>query len=110
MGENLVPTRVELVQENYKFLANCVAGKIDASNLGRGVRIRIDEGHKRALVFEPFGFVQNTRAFDFRFFQMEEKQTKIESYGFATLVGRDHYPNQIWPFVFECAGLEDVKS
>ena len=68
----------------------------------------VEEQEKQVRVYEPFGFVQNSNTFEFLFIQTQENQTKVESYGFETLVGRDHYPNQIWPLVMECAGASSL--
>ena len=100
------PTRVEIIQAQYQDLANCVAGKVNASGVAKELRISINKLQKQARVFEPFGFVHDTKTFEFLFLETKENETKVESYGFETLVGRDHYPNQIWPFVLECAGLD----
>lgn len=97
------PTRVALIQKDYQSLANCVVKRIEASGIAKNTRVTVDEGKKRIKVFEPFGFIHNTNTFEFLFIQAKETQTRVESYGFETLVGRDHYPNQIWPFVMECA-------
>ena len=78
--------------------------------MARKTRVAFNKEEKVAKVYEPFGFVHNTTTFEFRFIQKKENQTKVESYGYETLVGRDHYPNQIWPYVMECAGMEDSKT
>lgn len=104
------PTRVEIIQEDYQSLAKCVTQKIEVSGVARKARVSFNEQEKVVRVYEPFGFVHNTTTFEFLFIQIKENQTKVESYGFETLVGRDHYPNQIWPFVMECAGLEDSET
>lgn len=102
------PTRVEIIQDDYQDLANCVAEKIGESGAAKELRMSVNEQQKQVRVFEPFGFIHDTKTFEFRFIWLKEKQTKVESYGFETLVGRDHYPNQIWPFVLECADLKTV--
>lgn len=99
------PTRVEIIQKNYQSLANCVTQKIAVSGVARKTQVSFNEEEKLVRVYEPFGFVQNTTTFEFLFIQVRENQTKVESYGYETLVGREHYPNQIWPFVMECANL-----
>ena len=80
--------------------------KIDASGVAKKTEVSFNEQKKQIRLYEPFGFVHNTMTFEFLFIHMKENQTKVESYGFETLVGRDHYPNQIWPFVMACASLE----
>ena len=104
------PTRVEIIQKDYQSLANCVAQKIEVSGVARKTQVSFNEQQKQVRVYEPFGFIHDTTTFEFLFIQIKENQTKVESYGFETLVGRDHYPNQIWPFVMECAGLEDSET
>ena len=104
------PTRVEIIQANYQDLANCVAGKINASGIAKELRISVNRLEKQARVFEPFGFVHDTKTFEFLFIETKENETNVKSYGFETLVGRDHYPNQVWPFVLECAGLEKLPQ
>ena len=106
---DLAPTRVEIIQTDYQDLANCVAGKINASGVAKELRISVNKLQKQARVFEPFGFVHDTKTFEFLFLETKENETKVESYGFETLVGRDHYPNQIWPLVLECAGLDELS-
>ena len=101
------PTRVEIIQAPYQDLANCVAGKINASGVAKELRISVDKLQKQARVFEPFGFVHDTKTFEFLFVETKENETKVESYGFETLVGRDHYPNQVWPFVLECGNQDE---
>ena len=88
-------------------MANCVTKQIDVSGVARKSRMSVNEKEKRIRVYEPFGFVHNTTKFEFEFIHIKENQTKVESYGYETLVGRDHYPNQIWPYVMECAGKEN---
>ena len=101
------PTRIELIQRNYQYLATCVTQKIDASGVAKKTDVSFNEQQKQIRVYEPFGFVQNAKTFEFLFIYQKDNQTIVKSYGFETLVGRDHYPNQIWPFVMECAGLKD---
>ena len=104
------PTRVEIIQKDYKYLANCVVEKIDASGVARETRVITNEQQRQVRVFEPFGFIHDTKTFEFLFIEMKENQTKVKSYGFETLVGREHYPNQIWPFVLECGDLENPQA
>jgi hypothetical protein len=104
------PTRVEIIQEDYQSLAKCVTQKIEVTGVARKARMSFNEQDKVVRVYEPFGFVHNTNTFEFLFVRMTENRTKVESYGYETLVGRDHYPNQIWPYVMECAGLDDSET
>ena len=104
------PTRVEIIQEDYQSLANCVTQKIEVTGVARKARMSFNEQDKVVRVYEPFGFVHNTNTFEFRFIRITENRTKVESYGYETLVGKDHYPNQIWPYVMGCAGLDDSET
>lgn len=101
------PTRVDLIQKDYQTLANCVTQEIEMSGVARKTRVSVDEEEQVIRVYEPFGFVHNQTKFDFLFIRIKENQTKVESYGYETLVGRAHYPNQIWPYVMECAGMKN---
>ena len=101
------PTRVEIIQDDYQDLANCVAEKINRSGLANKLRVSVNEQQQLVRVFFFFLFIHDTETFEFRFIGLKENQTKVESYGFETLVGRDHYPNQVWPYVIECGDLED---
>ena len=101
------PTREEIIHENYQTLAYCVTHHIDGSGVARKTRVSVEAEKKLVRVYEPFGFVHNQTKFDFLFIRIKDNQTKVESYGYETLVGRDHYPNQIWPYVMECAGMEN---
>ncbi len=107
---DLHPTRVEILQKDYQSLAKCVTQRIEASGVARNTQVSFNEQEKVVRVYEPFGFVQNRNTFEFLFIQIKENQTKVESYGYETLVGRDHYPNQIWPYVMECADLEGSET
>ena len=101
------PTRIEIINENYQTLANCVTKQIEVSGVARKTRVSVDEKKKLIRVYEPFGFVHNQTKFDFLFIRIKENQTKVESYGYETHVGRAQYPNQIWPYVMQCAGTEN---
>lgn len=101
------PTRVEIIQQDYQSLAKCVSQKIEVSGMARKAPMSVNEAQKVVRVYEPFGFVQNAMTFEFLFIQIKENQTKVESYGYETMAGRAHYPNQIWPYVMECAGMEN---
>jgi len=95
---------------DYQTLANCVNQKIGASGVASKTQMSFNEQEKVVRVYEPFGFVRNTTTFEFLFIQIKKDQTKVESYGYETLVGRDHYPNQIWPYVMGCAGFDDSET
>ena len=109
-GRDSQPTRVETFSKDYQTLATCVTQKIGASGVARKAQMSFNEQEKLVRVYEPFGFVQNNNTFEFLFIQIKENQTKVESYGYETLVGRDHYPNQIWPYVLGCAGFDDSET
>lgn len=104
------PTRLEILSRDYQSLAKCVTQKIEVAGVARNTQVSFNEREKMIKVYEPFGFVQDRNTFEFLFIQMKDNRTKVQSYGFETLVGRDHYPNQIWPFVMACASPEDSKT
>ena len=104
------PTRVEIIQKDYQSLAKCVTQKIEVSGVARKARMSVNEAKKVVRVYEPFGFVHNAMTFEFLFIHIKENQTKVQSFGYETMAGRAHYPNQVWPYVMECAGLEGPET
>ena len=104
--EDTDPTRVEVIKMNYQSLANCVVENIEVTGVVRKTHVTFNEKEKIVKVSEPFGFVQDRKMFEFQFIRTKKNETKVESYGYRTLVGPDHYPNQIWPYVMKCAGKE----
>ena len=104
------PTRVETIQKEYQTLAKCTIQRIEGFGIARKARVSFDEQKKMIRISEPFGFVHNQTKFEFQFTQIKENQTKVESYGYETLVGRAHYPNQVWPYVMQCAGKENFGT
>ena len=101
--EEKPPTRVEIIQKNYRALANCVNQEIEGGGIARKIQVSRDRDLKQVKMFERFRYIHKASTFEFLFIKINENETRVESYGFETLVGRDHYPNQIWPFVMKCA-------
>ena len=97
------PTRIEIIQKDYQVLATCVIQEIEGGGIARKIQVSRDPDLKQVKLFERFGFIHDSNTYEFLFIGINENQTRVESYGFDTLVGRDHYPNQIWPFVMKCA-------
>lgn len=96
------PTTVKSYDGDYKAIANCVAEKMDEA-FDLAVNLRVVESKKYARVFMANPETGNTLC-DFLFKQDESNgKVLVESRG---MWGMSGLPNQILPFVDQCAAGE----